>query len=71
MIRKSGQRLSIATTQKCVCAEIMRKQYAKARLRFDLTQSRFSFGFDVRMGEERREGSERQIRSARTPAQFE
>jgi len=42
MIRKSGHRFSIATKQKCVCAEIMRKQKAKARLRFDLTQSRFS-----------------------------
>jgi hypothetical protein len=29
-------------TQKCVCAEIVREQQAKARLRFNLTQSRLS-----------------------------
>ena len=42
LIGKSGHRFSIATNEKCVCAEIMRKQQAKTRFRFDLTQSRFS-----------------------------
>src|SRR5215831_6340610 len=41
MIRKSGTGFPSRQTQKCVCAEIMRKQQAKARLRFDVTQSRF------------------------------
>jgi hypothetical protein len=41
MIRKSGHRFSVATNAKVRCAEIMRKQQAKVRLRFDQKQSRF------------------------------